>query len=305
MPLPPLFLERLKKILPDDPQLCLFARRPDKAFRINTLKASPAEIHKWLAAQGTAFAPVGWYDAAFVVDNGSGALLLQSEPAQQGKIYAQSLESMLAVIALDPRPGEDILDLCAAPGSKTSQIAAQMQNQGRLIANEPVKARFYRLKSVLELLGAQARLSMKDGRYLRSIELFDRILVDAPCSSEGRFLEHDPKTYAYWSLRKVHEMAHKQKGLLLNASRLLKPGGTLVYSTCTFAPEENEAAVDWLLRKTAGALDIVPLEFSQVERLPALPAFEGKEFGPQVLQSFRVKPSGGMEGFFVAKFRKL
>ncbi len=127
-------------------------------------------------------------------------------------------------MVLDPRPGQRVLDLCAAPGSKTSQIAMHMNNQGLLKANEPVRQRLYRLKSVLQLTGAKAQISSTDGRRLKEHEgLYDRILVDAPCSCEGRFIIDEPKSFAYWSVRKIKEMSHKQKGLLLNASRLLDP----------------------------------------------------------------------------------
>ena len=210
-------------------------------------------------------------------------------------MYSQGVESQIPVLVLDPRPGETVLDLCAAPGSKATQIAAHMNNEGMLVANEPVRDRFFRLKSVVDLMGARVTLKMVDGRRFSSA-LFDRILVDAPCSSEGRFNVHEPKTTRYWSVRKVHEMAHKQKGLLLNASRLLKPGGVLVYATCTFAVEENEAVVDWLLRKTEGRLSLEPIALDDV------PSYPVQTFNPRVAGCLRVLPDGRMEGFFTAKF---
>jgi 16S rRNA (cytosine1407-C5)-methyltransferase len=155
-----------------------------------------------------------------------------------------------------------------------------MNNEGILVANEPIRGRFYKLKSVLQLTGAKATLSMVDGRRFRVKEggLFDRVLVDAPCSAEGRFKEDEPKTYAYWSTRKIREMAHKQKGLLLNASRLVKTGGILLYSTCTFAEEENEEVVDWFAKKAQGY---------------------------KMLLQTRLEPDGRMEGFFIAKWQKI
>ena len=210
--LPALFLERLKNILPKDHDVSSCFKTPAQmAFRVNTLKADVGDIHDFLTTQNIPFEQVPWYPAAFMVPQAMAGQVLSSELAAQGKVYAQGLESMLAVIVLDPKPGEMVLDLCAAPGSKTTQIAAHMRNEGTLLANEPIRNRFYRLKAVTELLGAKVRLGMKDGRFARHEATFDRILVDAPCSSEGRFLREDPKTYAYWSLRKIHEMAHKQK----------------------------------------------------------------------------------------------
>ena len=206
-------------------------------------------------------------------------------------VYAQGLESMLAPIVLGPKPTWQVLDLCAAPGSKTTQIAALMKNQGIIYANEPVRDRFFRLKAVVELLGANVKLTSKDGRSFRGDGAFDGILVDVPCSSEGRFCTDKPKSYAFWSVHKVHEMAHKQKGLLLNASRLLKKGGTLVYATCTFGKEENEDVVDWFLQKMEGQFKLQPIDLKGISIYPSsLPL------------CVRVMPGELMEGFFLAKF---
>ncbi len=274
-----LFLNRLKDLLP--PQALEYFGKPTGwiHFRVNTLKISPQEAKEALKVLGIPFETVHWYPFVLSVPFEKGKEVLNSTLCAQGQLYSQGLESMKAVVALDPQPGERILDLCAAPGSKTSQIAAHMNNEGTLIANEPIRARFYRLKSVLGLTGAKATISMVDGRRYRvQDQLFDRVLVDAPCSSEGRFKYDDPKSYAYWSIRKVKEMAHKQKGLLLNASRLVKPGGVLVYSTCTFSPEENEEVIEWFQRKSQGMV----LDCQE-----------------------RILPDGRMEGFFIAKWHKI
>ena len=241
---------------------------------------------------------VPWCSYALWVPVPSLKEILASSWAIEGKLYSQGVESQIPVLVLDPRPGETVLDLCAAPGSKTTQIAAHMNNEGTLVANEPVRDRFFRLKSVVDLMGARVTLKMVDGqRFDGRGTLFDRILVDAPCSSEGRFNVHEPKTARYWSVRKVHEMAHKQKGLLLNASRLLKPGGVLVYATCTFAVEENEAVVDWLLRKTQGRLSLEPIA------LDGVPSYLAQTpVASQAVRCLRVLPDGRMEGFFTAKF---
>ena len=303
--LPSVFLDRIKTILPVDFNPSEgFAMPKHKSFRINTLKLSLAEARKALTEQAIPFDVVPWYEPAFTVPVEFARQVLDSALAQEGKIYAQGLESMLPVIALDPKPGEVVLDLCAAPGSKTTQIAAHMQNQGKLIANEHVRDRFYRLRSVVAIMGAEAELKMNDGRkFTGAGNLFDRILVDAPCSSEGRFKTDDPKSTLYWNVRKIHEMAHKQKGLLLSASRLLKPGGELVYSTCTFAPEENEAVVDWLLRKTEGRLSIEEIRMKSIASYPAVTTWNDRNFNAAVAKSLRVLPTEKLEGFFLAKFK--
>ena len=304
--LPQIFLERLRSIIPQHllPQVeNTFTPRTRAGVRVNTLKTTVGEAKEFLTTSGISWQEVPWCPYALWVPASSLKDILASGWGSQGKLYSQGMQSQVPVLVLDPRPGEAVLDLCAAPGSKTTQIAAHMNNEGRLVANEPVRARFFRLKSVVDLMGARVEFKMADGRRFGGQgTLFDRILVDAPCSSEGRFNVEDPKTCRYWSVRKIHEMEHKQKGLLLNASRLLKPGGVLVYSTCTFAPEENEGVVDWLLRKTEGRLSLVALTVTGIPSYPALTAWQGKEFDPQVARCLRILPDGDMEGFFVAQF---
>ena len=307
--IPSLFLERLAQIVPL-PQQAIgdfsFRAKQKTAFRVNTLKVSIDEVHGLLREEGITFDAVPWYAPAFLVETGAAKLLLQHALAAEGKIYAQALSSMVPAVVLDPQPGERVLDLCAAPGSKTTQIAAHMHNEGQLIANEAIKARFFRLKAVTALLGAKARLTMVDGRRyaLREDEPpFDRILVDAPCSSEGRFNAEDPDSVGYWSKRKIEEMSHKQKGLLLNAARLLKPGGILVYATCTFAPEENEEVVDWFLRKSDGRFFLEPVEVKGIARYPALNAWGKRCFAQGMEACLRILPDKQMEGFFVACLR--
>ena len=304
--LPKVFLERLRSIIPEKllPQVeHSFTSKIRAGLRVNTLKTTVDEAKEFLRTLGISWQEVPWCPYALWVPALSLKDILSSDWAVQGKLYSQGIQSQAPVFVLDPKPGETVLDLCAAPGSKTTQIASHMNNEGRLVANEPVRERFFRLKSVIDLMGAQVEFKMVDGRRFDGRgTLFDRILVDAPCSSEGRFNVEDPKTYRYWSVRKIHEMEHKQKGLLLNASRLLKPGGVLVYSTCTFAPEENENVVNWLLRKTEGRLSLVPISITDVPSYPALPAWHGKEFDPQVAHCLRILPEGDMEGFFIAQF---
>ncbi len=308
------FLDRLKLILP--PEVCLdvlrtFSRANPTTVRINTLKISREEILSQLKDRGIAFRTVGWSPEALVLEGITQKDLGETEWAKQGLLYSQNLSSMLPVLALAPKPGENVLDMCAAPGSKTTQIAACLKNSGRLVAVEAVRDRFYRLKAVCEYLGAgNVEFKLMDARGFRFTgEYFDRILVDASCSSEGRFRTSEPKSFAYWSPRKIREMVQKQRGILMTASHLLRPaspeggpGGVLVYSTCTFAPEENEGVVDWLLRKSKVPLRLEPVEFDGVARYPALRQWGQKDFSPQVDQCFRVLPNDLMEGFFIAKF---
>jgi len=308
-PLPPAFEERLKAILPAPlnagPEWpgSLFAPKQFQSFRINTLKISVDEAHAMLVRRNISFQKVDFCPYAVLIEKSAAEELLKSEVTAQGLLYAQGLQSLLPVMVLDPHPGQRVLDLCAAPGSKTSQIAMLMQNEGFLKANEPIRERLYRLKAVLQLTGAKAQISSMDGRRLQEHNgPYDRILVDAPCSTEGRFIHNAPKSFAYWSVRKIKEMSHKQKGLLLNAGRLLKPGGILVYATCTFAPEENEEVVDWFLRKTEGRFEPASVNVEGVKTYPCLAGWQKRTYDPRLSLAARILPDERMEGFFIAKF---
>ncbi len=214
---------------------------------------------------------------------------------------------MLPPLILAPRPGEKILDLCAAPGSKTLQMAAMMDNEGWISAVEAVKDRFFRMKANIEKNGATIvhtyhRDGIKVWRYVP--EEFDRVLLDAPCSSEGQFALAEANSYRYWSERKIAEMNRKQKKLLFSAFQCLKPGGTLVYSTCTMAPEENEGVIDWFVKKFAGKVDILDLPLSHDALRPGLISFRGKAYDEAVRRASRILPDRLMEGFFICLLRK-
>ncbi len=251
--------------------------------------------------------PVPWYQHAFIVRGITGEALARHPLVEEGKIYQQSLSSMIPAVVLGVLAGEKVLDACAAPGSKTTQMAAMMQGRGVLVAVEAVKVRFFRLKAVCALLAADnVSVKLCDVRRYRPADerLFDRVLVDAPCSSEGRFRDDDPATTHYWSLRKIKEMSFKQKGILMSAARLLRPGGTLVYSTCTLAPEENEEVVDWFLRKTGGSFKVLDATVPGITRTPCLAGWGRNVFHEDVLKCLRVKPEQGHTPFFIAKFIK-
>ncbi|MBI5416188.1 MAG: RsmB/NOP family class I SAM-dependent RNA methyltransferase [Candidatus Omnitrophica bacterium] len=303
--LPSIFLERLKAIVGEGRYrdvLAGFSRPEILSVRVNTLKTTRSRILARLKELNISFKEVLWSAEALTLEGISREELGRMDLINDGSLYRQSFSSMLPVLALAPQPGERILDMCAAPGSKTTQIAALMENTGEIVAVEAVRGRYYRLKSVLAQTGVtNVSLKFTDARRFRSPQLFDRILFDAPCSSEGRFKTDDPETYAYWSPRKIKEMVRKQRGLLLHASRLLKPGGVLVYSTCTFAPEENEGVIDWLMRKTQRELTVQPVSFEGVTSYPALLTWQKKSFNRQVENCLRVLPDGHREGFFIAK----
>ena len=308
--LPELFLERLRKIIPSqkwDAIANTFAEPAPTTFRANSLKVSPEVLREKLEHQGFRLEKVSWYPEAFVLRSGRLRELQETEAYQKGEIYVQSLSSMIPPLALDPKPGERILDLTAAPGSKTTQMACLMKGEGRIVANDNNRIRFFKLKANVELQGAaNVELSLRHGESFgrEESESFDRVLLDAPCSAEGRFNVHEPASYKYWKSAKIKEMSRKQKGLILSAIRALKPGGTLVYSTCTFAPEENEGVLDWALGKFEGTLQIKKISLPFPNLMSGLIQWEGKSLNPSLRAAVRILPTPLMEGFFTALFQK-
>ena len=308
--LPPRFLSRLAELFsPDERQQVLRAihGRSGVGFRVNPLQASPQTALEALACAGLTPRALAQVPDGFVVPASERARLSSSLPATRGEIYIQNPSSMLAALILAPQPGERILDLCAAPGSKTLHMAALMRNRGWISAVEPVKQRYHRLRANIHRHGARiVRCYQRDGmRVWRLVgPTFDRVLVDAPCSSEGRFTLHDPNSYAYWSEKKIRQMARKQKKLLYSGLQCLKPGGRLLYCTCTLAPEENEAVVAAALRVFGDTVTIIPINMDAPSR-PALRAWAGQEFPPAVWRHCRrILPDGLWGGFFFCLFEK-
>ena len=231
--------------------------------------------------------------------------LSRTTAAEEGAIYIQNLSSFYAVLLLDPRPGEEILDLAAAPGGKSLAIAAAMGNEGRLAAVEAVKGRFHRLKANMERCGVTcAEYYLRDGRGVgRAVgERFDRVLLDAPCSSESHMRWEQPQTWQHWSLRKVKECQRKQKGLIRSAYASLKPGGRLIYCTCSFSPEENEMVVAHLLEKSDAELEA--LERVYAHHHPGRVQWGKRNFPAALSGTLRVLPFEGWDGFYIASLRK-
>ena len=304
---PPGLVERLAEVLPET-NLAAFlggVRRQEGTWlRVNTLKSSVEQVRASLGEVGIACTTSSWCPEAI---HAEGTIRTVQEVGgwNRGFFHIQSPSSIAAVLALDPRPGERILDLCAAPGSKTSHLAAVMDNTGHLVANDLSKNRAHRLRSVLELLGAKAEVRVGPGERIgrREPETYDRILVDAPCSGEGMMSARDPRSYSTWRPRVPSRLSSRQKSLLHSAIDAVKPGGTIVYSTCTFAPEENELVVERALKVYEGRISLEPIEVALPGRMPACREFKGKVL-PERPQLLRLAPPE-MDGFFLAKFRKL
>ncbi len=311
--LPSLFIERLHDMYGAALVAQIektFAERPT-TFRVNTIKTNRKNVMNELERLGFKTQPVAWYADAFILKNKSKRELTETALYENGHIYIQSLASMVPPLVLAPMPGEVVLDLTAAPGSKTSQMAAMMEKTGELVANDNNKIRFFKLKHNMEVLGVVGEsawrfsLHMQHGAALvkKYKNYFDKILLDAPCSAEARFIAGDSTTYGYWSERKIKEMAYKQRQLLLSVWGALKPGGTLVYSTCTLAPEENEVQIERLLERYKD-VELMDVSLGNLRRLPTVTKWGNSTFSDGLKKCVRILPTDLIEGFFVAKLRK-
>lgn len=210
---------------------------------------------------------------------------------------------MVSPVVLDPRPEERVVDLCAAPGSKTTQMASMMENRGLLVANDPANSRIASLRSNCERAGAiNVVVTRHDGRRFPSTK-FDRVLVDAPCTGQG-MARKDITVLDRWSLKRSLGLQRLQRSLLRRGTELVKPGGTVVYSTCTFAPEENEAVVSWVADR-APQISLEEVSVPGLQGSPGLAEWGGSDFGDEMEKCARYYPhQNDTGGFFVAKLIK-
>ena len=270
-------------------------------LRVNTLKYNIQDLMKYFKETNIKFDRVLWYKDALIIKNATEKDIQKLEIYQKGYIYIQSLSSMVPPLVLAPQEGENVLDLTAAPGSKTTQIASLMNGNGFVLANELDKLRCEKLKYNISSQGANI-VKVINGRGEKIgeqySEEFDKVLLDTPCSGEGRFTIYNVQSYKTWSTKTVNELSKMQKKLFKSAYNALKPKGTLVYSTCTLNKEENEHILDWALNNFN--LKLVPLDVNINEAIPAF----GNESNKSINNAIRILPSKNMEGFFVAKFIK-
>lgn len=271
-------------------------------LRVNNLKCNINDLKKTLEELNIEYETVEFYDDALLIKNAREKDLMNLSLYKNGEIYLQSLSSMLPALILAPNKGEKVLDLTAAPGSKTTQMAAMMNNEGYILANEIDKIRCDRLRHNVELQGTNiVEISNKDGMSIGNEyqEKFDKVLLDTPCSGEGRFLIFDSKTYNSWSNELVHNLSKLQKELLKSAYKALKKGGVMVYSTCTLNKEENEKIINWAIQNFE--LEILDIDLKFKESTKA----SNKGVNKDIEKAIKILPSKRMEGFFVCKLRKI
>ncbi len=300
----PAYFARYRDIIPDFESFLRHLKTSlPLYFRLNDLKCPDPEIVlKGLTRQGAKVEPVSQLPNFYRVEPRNFPLG-NTEEYYLGYIYPMTLNSALPVIALDPQPGELILDMCAAPGSKTTQIAQMTKDRAIIVANDRRLDRLTALVANLKRLGVACALTtLYRGEEFPFGLNFDKILVDAPCSGEGRYREGYEGELMYQKERRTNLPA-LQKGLLIRAFDLVRVGGVVVYSTCTINPDENECVVDYLLRKRQGRL--IPCTYPQPHH-EGVTEWEGRLLHPDLKHTARFFPhETNSVGFFVAKIERM
>lgn len=298
-------LERYRDIIPDWQSFAEAAVAPlPTTLWVNTLRGSREEIQAFLAEDGAKTEPLGWYDR--------GLELLP--PARPGKTFAfltgachvQEEVSMMPIVLLDPQPGESVLDLCAAPGNKSTQAAVHMEDRGALVACDVNEGRLGLVVRNVErmALTSIATLNTNAGNLPREVGSFDRVLADVPCGCEGTTRKNPALLHR--GTMPPGSLAGSQISILRKAVQRCRPGGRIVYSTCTYAPEENEAVVDTILTELGSQLRLLPARIPGVAGSPGLAEWQGRGFAREIESTWRLYPhQNDTGGFYIALFEKL
>lgn len=269
----------------------------------NALRAAPEQVARWLRQEGHDPRPLPWYPRSFRLP--SAVRPGKSLGFLTGQYHVQEEVSQVPVVLLDPQPGERLLDLCAAPGNKTLQAATHMANRGTLVANDKSKHRLGVMRRNVERLGVSniAILQADAGNLPKRLGTFDRLIADVPCSCQGTSRKN-PEVF-----RLGFQPGARQSGqisILRKAVQRCRVGGHIVYSTCTYAPEENEAVVDHLLRECDGALRVVAKDVPGLHYLPGITSWQGQSFDTSLRHALRIYPHhNDSGGFFVALLEKV
>jgi NOL1/NOP2/sun family putative RNA methylase len=275
-----------------------------RSIRINTLKISIPKLKKRLKNKNLVLTEIPWCKQGFWIKHKTLERRdIGNLPEHYlGYFYVQEAVSMIPPILLNPQPYDLVLDMCASPGSKTTQIAALMENKGIIIANDVSHERLASLGVNLQRCGVSNTIITKSKAQYFNLK-FNKILLDAPCSGTGT-IRKSFKTLTIWNPNMVKRISNLQKRLIATAFSCLKPKGTLVYSTCSLEPEENEAVIDFLLKKFKNAkLEKINLK---IKRSSAVLKFENKTYSSEIKKCLRIWPQDNdTEGFFIAKIRKV
>jgi NOL1/NOP2/sun family putative RNA methylase len=301
--LPEGFKEHYSKITDFNSYKKILGKPLRKSIRINTLKTSTGKILNSLQDEWK-LTKIPWTEDGYFIEH------LKKERDDLGNIpehntgmfYVQEAASMIPAQILNPKPGEKVLDLCASPGSKTTQMAQMMQNKGKITALDIRTDRIAILNRNIARMGiTNCEVMQKPGQQIKDV-LFDKILVDAPCSGTGtmRTQEEIDK----WNLVVPKRMSNEQKSLLHSAFCVLKKGGTMVYSTCSLEPEENEEVIDWLLKRHKKT-ELEEIKVNGIKKSEPILEYDGKTYDKQISNCLRIMPQdNNTSGFFVAKILK-
>jgi NOL1/NOP2/sun family putative RNA methylase len=295
-------------------QFCQIIQEPlPQTFWINPQRTSVDSIKSSFCASQIDLMDIPWIPGAFRLKAKSSFKDKSDKLGRRfefrtGQLHLQEEVSMLPVLALNPQKDESILDLCAAPGGKTAQIALMMGGQGTVIANDKSFGRLRALRSTQERLGLfNLALSAWDGQQLwhKSRGIFDRVLADVPCSCEGTVRKTGTLGYEQEDTTYRKHLHQTQKQLLLQALQLVKVGGTVVYSTCTFDPDENEAVLAHAFQKYGDLIELLPMDFPGLVYEKGLSAWQGQHYGVDLSLAMRIYPHhNDTGGFFIACLRK-
>lgn len=273
-----------------------YRRKRAVTLRVNTLKTTVNKVKNKLSEENICYEEVAWNDTALIIRNANENDLRKLNIYQEGEIYLQSLSSMLPPIILNPQKGENILDMAAAPGSKTTQMAALSNNKSMITACEINKIRAEKLKYNIEKQGVTCSFVMvTDARNLDDFFSFDKILLDAPCSGSGTIYQEDSNLEKIFTIQLINKSSKTQIALLKKAIKLLKRGNEMVYSTCSILDRENEEVLEKALKGTS--TEIVPINLEHTKEIPFLPV--------KIPGTIAICPNELYEGFFVAKIRKI
>jgi 16S rRNA (cytosine1407-C5)-methyltransferase len=301
-----LFINRTSEVLGVNLELVenLFSTYHLSSLRINTLKASDSKNVLSNLSEFSQLEPISWCSGAYLIKTNK-ENITGSTYFREGLISVQNASSLLPPLVLNPSFGTEVLDMCSSPGIKASHLAAILNNTGFFAVNEPERSRTKKLEENLKLLGVKFNLLNIPAQFLnrRVSQKFDYILVDAPCSGEGMIDLKSKDPFKFWNLKKVHALSKLQKRIMNSAVDLLKKGGTLVYSTCTLSPDENEEVIDYVIKKFP-EMHVMDIDIQVQNRVTPLSRWQDKVFSPEVAKAIRIKPSVEMEAFFVCKLKK-
>ncbi len=303
------FKERIKNLLGNETEnffeYC--NKKLDSYVRVNTLKISAQKVFERLNKKWQVFRPFPQEEIFLIKSKLGPGELGRTREHMLGYYYIQDIASMMPVLALKPEPGETVLDLCAAPGSKATMISAKMKNSGLLIANDNNRKRNIVLCTNLGRCGCTNVIVTREDavflcKKLEKIMQFDKILLDVPCSGEGT-IRPDTDIAKMWNIRMIERLSRQQKKMIASAIPCLKVNGTLVYSTCTLTPEENEEVINFALKNFDVELEKVELPLKTRQ---GIKEWQGKKFFEEVKKCCRIYPQdNNSEGFFIAKLKKV